>query len=409
MLSSGKVRKTLFAAIILAVAVSIYLFNQSPEIKYNEQGGSGHVSYEKAKVLKVVSENLEKDAPSGMTYGTQELEIEISSGERKGEIHTIKNYMSSYNNVYAQEGQSIVVNVNAADAKSYMVSVYSPYRAPYLLAMALLFFGLLWWIGGMKGLKSALGIIFTFACIIFLFIPMLYRGYSPIFASVLIVVLTTCITLLLLNGWSTKSAAAIFGTLIGITIAGLLAYIFGEWVQISGFNTNEVEVLLVVAEETGLQLKGLLFAGILLATLGAVIDVGISIASSIHEVYMTNRSLSKKELFMSGINVGRDMMGTMANTLLLAFTGTSLTSLILLYSIGVTFTQATNMNMVTIEVVQGITGCIGVVLTVPIVAFISSRIIPKYEKSTDQPDGQATSAAAASTTLAAASAQEVQA
>jgi uncharacterized membrane protein len=279
-----------------------------------------------------------------------------------------------------KKGQTIVVNVDSADHKNYFVTVYSQYRAPVLFSMIILFFGILWAIGGKKGLKSVAGILFTFASIFYLFIPMLYRGYSPILASVVVGILTTCITLLLLNGWSSKSLAAILGTTIGVVITGASAYIFGELLQISGFNTKEVEVLLIVAQQTGMQLKGLLFAGIMLATLGAIIDIGISIASSVYEVYTANPTLSKKELFLSGINVGRDMMGTMANTLLLAFTGTTLPSLMILYAMKVPFTQLANMNMVTIEVIQGIIGCFGVVLTVPIVAFISSRMMPSFEK-----------------------------
>ncbi|MGE8205471.1 YibE/F family protein [Heyndrickxia sp. NPDC080065] len=381
MFTSKKVRTALFTAVVLLICLLMYFFYQSPEKAYNEQGGTSYASYEKAKVLRVISEDLAKDpADGGLYHGTQQLEVKILSGEHRGEIHTITNYLSPYINVLTKKGQTIVVNVDSADHQNYFVTVYSQYRAPLLAFMILLFFGVLWAIGGKKGLKSVLGILFTFASIFYLFIPMLYRGYSPILASVVVGVLTTCITLLLLNGWSSKSIAAILGTTVGVVITGAIAYILGELLQISGFNTKEVEVLLIVAQQTGMQLKGLLFAGIMLATLGAIIDVGISIASSVYEVYMANPTLSKKELFLSGINVGRDMMGTMANTLILAFTGTTLSSLMILYAMKVHFTQLTNMNMVTIEVIQGITGCFGVVLTVPIVAFISSRMMPRFEK-----------------------------
>ncbi|MFF2449040.1 YibE/F family protein [Neobacillus sp. NPDC058068] len=381
MFTSKKVRTALFTVVLLLITISMYFFYQSPEKAYNEHGGTSYASYEKAKVLRVVSEELANDPENGGLYhGTQQLEVKILSGEHKGEVHTITNYLSPYINVLTKKGQTIVVNVDSADHKNYFVTVYSHYRAPLMGSMILLFFGILWAVGGKKGLKSVAGIVFTFASIFYLFIPMLYRGYSPIFATVVVGVLTTCITLLLLNGWSSKSLAAILGTTAGVVITGAIAYIFGELLQISGFNTKEVEVLIIVSQQTGMQLKGILFAGIMLASLGAIIDVGISIASSVYEVYMANPKLSKKELFLSGINVGRDMMGTMANTLLLAFTGTTLSSLMILYSMKVPFTQLTNMNMVTIEVIQAITGCIGVVLTVPIVAFISSRMMPSFER-----------------------------
>ncbi|MED3561462.1 YibE/F family protein [Bacillus xiapuensis] len=381
MFTSKKVGTALFTAALLLITALMYFFYQSPEKAYNEQGGTSYASYERAKVLRVISEDLAKDPTDGGLYhGTQQLEVKILSGEHKGEVHTITNYLSPYINVLTKKGQTVVVNVDSADHKHYYVTVYSHYRAPIMGSMILLFFGILWAIGGKKGLKSVAGILFTFASIFYLFIPMLYRGYSPIFATVVVGVLTTCITLLLLNGWSSKSLAAILGTTAGVVITGVFAYVCGELLQISGFNTKEVEVLLIVSQQTGMQLKGILFAGIMLASLGAIIDVGISIASSVYEVYQANPNLSKRELFLSGINVGRDMMGTMANTLLLAFTGTTLSSLMILYAMKVPFTQLTNMNMVTIEVIQGITGCFGVVLTVPIVAFISSRMMPRFEK-----------------------------
>lgn len=381
MFASKKVRTALFVTVVLLISVFMYFFSQNPEKKYNEQGGTAYTKFEKAKVLKVISEDLEKDATSGGLYqGSQELEIKVVSGEHKGEIQTITNNVSVYLNVPVKAKQTIIVDIGTADSTHYSISVYSYYRAPIMLTIVLLFFAMLWWIGGKKGLKSVLGIIFTFASIIYLFIPMLYRGYSPVLASVLIIILTTCITLLLLNGWSSKSLAAILGTTIGVAITGIIAYISGDLVHISGYNTAEIESLIVIADETGMQLKGLLFAGILLASLGAITDVGISIVAAVHEVYVANPNLSKKELFVSGINVGRDLMGTMANTLILAFTGTSLTSLMVIYAMKVPLTQLTNMNLVTIEVIQGITGCFGVVLTVPIVAYIASRIIPFSEK-----------------------------
>ena len=381
MFASKKVRIGSFVMLILVIFAGMYLFNQTPQTQHNAQGGSAaSKKFEKAKVLKVISEDLAREPERGNLYsGSQELQIRILSGEHKGEVHQITNNISVYLNVIAKKGQTLIVNIDSADPEFYVVSVYSYYRAPLMAGMILLFFGVLWGIGGKKGLKSVLGIMFTFICIIYLFIPMLYRGYSPVLASVLIVILTTCVTLLLLNGWTARSGAAIVGTICGVVISGILAYVFGNLVHISGYNTAEVDVLITISDETGLQLGGMLFAGILLSSLGAIIDVGISIAASVHEVYMTNRSLTQKELFISGINVGRDMMGTMANTLILALTGTTLASLMILYAIQASFNQLANMNMVTIEVIQGIAGCFGVVLTVPIVAYISSRMIPGFE------------------------------
>lgn len=381
MFALKKVRVVLFLVLLAVISLSIYLFNQSPETKFNEQGGTAYIKYEKAQILKVVAEDLEHNETEKDLYtGTQELEVKILSGEHKGEIHTINNQVNLYVNVVGKVGRKIMVSIDTGSSGDYTIYMFSANRTPYLILIVLLFFGLLWWVGGNKGLKSIFGIIFTLACIIYLFIPMLYRGYSPIFASVLVVILITVVTLLLINGWSPKSLAAILGTAIGVAIAGVIAYGFGNLAHISGYNIELGESLRTISLTTGMQLKGLLFAGILLSTLGAIMDIAISIAASVHEVYLANPKLSKKELFLSGLHVGRDTMGTMANTLILAFTGTSLTSLIILYALKTPFYQLMNLNQITIEVVQGMSGCIGIVLTVPIVAYISSRIIPMSDK-----------------------------
>lgn len=370
----------LMTALLLVIAVAIYLFNQAPEPKYNDQGTTSSQEYEKAKVLKVIREDLQRDEERGdLLHGSQELELKILTGKHKGEVHTVTNNVSAYLNVVAKPDQTLIVNIDSADPEHYLVSVYSYYRAPILYIMVLLLFGILLWVGGKKGLKSILGIMFTFACIVFLFIPMLYRGYSPVLASVLTAALITGISLLLLNGWSSKTSAAIVGTAIGVFLSGSIAYIAGELLHISGYNTDQVEVLVVVADQTGMQLKGLLFAGILLSCLGAIMDMGITIASAIHELYIKNPLLSSRELYKSGINIGRDIMGTMANTLILAFTGSVLASLMVLYAVKLPYTQLSNMSMVTIEAAQGLAGCLGVVLTVPIVSYISSRMIPGLE------------------------------
>lgn len=377
-----KNRSTLWTIVLLlVVSAGIYGFNRMPEPKYNDQGTVSSQKYEKAKVLKIVREELQRDEGRGnLLHGSQELELRILTGEHKGEVHTVTNNVSAYLNVVARQGQTLIVNIDSADPSHYLVTVYSYYRAPVLYAMVLLLFGLLWWVGGKKGLKSILGIVFTFGCIVFLFIPMLYRGYSPVLAAILSAALITALTLLLLNGWGAKTVAAIVGTAIGVVLSGAVAYLAGNLLHISGYNTDQVEVLVVVADETGMQLRGLLFAAILMSSLGAIMDTGISIASAVYELYMKNPGIGKKELFKSGINIGRDIMGTMANTLILAFTGSVLASLMVLYAVKLPYTQLTNMSMVTVEAAQGLAGCFGVVLTVPVVAYISSSLIPLLEK-----------------------------
>lgn len=112
-----------------------------------------------------------------------------------------------------------------------------------------------------------------------------------------------------------------------------------------------------------------------MGALGAAMDVGISIASSIEEVYNANQSLSRKDLFNAGMNVGKDVMGTMTNTLILAYTGSSIPLLLLFMAYETSVVKILNLDVIATEVVRSISGSIGLVLTIPITAFAASYLI----------------------------------
>lgn len=189
--------------------------------------------------------------------------------------------------------------------------------------------------------------------------------------------MTTIVTMYLIDGFTIKSISAALGTVIGVIIAGIFAASFGYVSKISGYNVAEIEELVYIGNNTNLQIGGILFAGILIASLGAVMDVSMSVASTLNEIYEKNPNLNKKELFKSGINVGRDMMGTMSNTLILAFTGGSINTLIFSYAYCMQYNQIINMYSIGIEIMKGISGSIAVILTVPLVSLISSILLTK--------------------------------
>lgn len=183
-------------------------------------------------------------------------------------------------------------------------------------------------------------------------------------------ILSITITLVLVSGFNKKTLTAILGTVSGVVIAGLIAYIFGSLTNLSGLNMSEAESLAYIAEDTGLKIKGIMFTGILVATLGAVMDIAMSIASSIFEIHKVNDKISFNELFKSAMNIGKDTIGTMTNTLILAFAGGSLSILILVFSANMPFNKLINLDLLGIEIIQGLSGSIGIVLAVPITAFI---------------------------------------
>ena len=348
--------------------IFLYFFNQIDKAQLINRKNT---SFEKAVVQEVIDYN---SSEYGSSSGKQRVKLKILSGEHRG-----KNvYASSFNGYLygadCKENMRVIVSLSVS-GDDYVASVYGYDRSPIIYGFIGLFLLILCIIGSKKGFKSAIGLVFTFICIIFMFIPMIYRGYSPFLSAVIVVILVTIVSMYLIDGITIKSVSAMLGTVIGVIIAGIFAAGFGHLAKISGYNVSEIEELIFVANNTNLKIGGLLFAGILIASLGAVMDVSMSVDSTINEIYDKNPDLSGKELFKSGIDVGKDMMGTMSNTLILAFTGGSINTLILNYSYNMQYNQIINMYSIGIEIMQGISGSIGVILTVPLVSFITSFLL----------------------------------
>ena len=188
-------------------------------------------------------------------------------------------------------------------------------------------------------------------------------------------ILSTLLTLWLLGGISHKTVSAIIGTICGVGVAAAAALLFGKAAGITGYNVSDIETLNYVAQNTHVRIGQLLFAGIIIAALGATMDVGMSIASTIQELHERSPQLGTKELFVSGIRVGRDMMGTMANTLIFAYVGGSLSTLVVNYAYNLSYNQLINSYVIGTEIMQGLSGTLGVVLTVPITAAVSAVLI----------------------------------
>lgn len=331
-----------------------------------------------AKVTDVLADNASPDTwTEGRRIGQQLLEVEVLTGEHKGAVLEATNFLSAYANVDAKVGTRIIVRLDVDEqGEPYVVSVPAYNRTPVLLALALIFAALLVIIGRKKGVMALVGLLYTLACIWFIQVPMILRGAEPIFVSIVIVALTTAASLLFLTGLSRKTLCAVLGCVCGVGVAGVFAAISGAISQLNGFNLPEAEDLVLRATQDTVKISGLLVSGILVASLGAVMDVAMSIASSCWELRQLNPGLPKAALFRSGMNIGRDAMGTMANTLILAFAGASLNTLLLFRIYGYPAIQLFNSDAIAVELIRGIAGSIGIILTVPLVAALSAALMP---------------------------------
>ena len=368
-------------AVVLAALTVCTVWLHRP-VEGEVASSASQMVYERAVVTAVLSDDAfpDYDNAEGRRVGTQELEIQIQTGAHKNEVMSLTNYMSALFNVDLKKGDSIIVRIMTDEDGAYYASLFNYNRGRVLGVFVLLFFVLLAVLGGKKGLGALLGLLFTLGCIWLILIPCLIRGISAVPVTVGIIAVTAAGALIFLNGFSEKTLCSVLGCVIGVVAAGGIAAAVGAATPMNGFNMSEAENLLLYGADKGLKISGLLVCGVLISALGAVMDVALGIASAVWEIHEQNPALTARQLFRSGMHIGQDAMGTMANTLILAFAGSSLNMLILVQTYEIPFLQLINTDYICIEVIQSIAGAMGILLTVPIVAFISARLMAAQGK-----------------------------
>ena len=366
------VRYLIYLLFVCVFAVFVFKLNQVEKTELVVRTGQ---TFEKAEVTEILQDNLNSN---GTRVGEQKVRVKMLTGARKGEKLDVTSSSGYLFGAACTVGMKVVVMQSVA-GETTIASVYSQDREWVIYIFALLYLLALCVIGGKQGIKGCLGLIFTFFCVIFVYLPLVYLRFSPFWAAVFICFLTTLVTMYLIGGPTKKTCAATLGTLAGVVLAGLSAWCFSKASGISGYNVSDIETLMTLWNTNHIQVGGLLFSGLLISCLGAVMDVAMSISSAIDEIYKQNNSLTRKELFKAGMRVGRDMMGTDSNTLILAFAGSSVSTLLLDYAYDLPYQQIINSNNIGIAIMQGLAGSFGIVLSVPLTVLICTVLFHKNE------------------------------
>jgi uncharacterized membrane protein len=330
----------------------------------------------KAKVLEVVSE--ERQDQEGAREATlQVIKVRISNGPFKGEIVEAKNFIETDGayNIEVNEGDQIFIlpefDSQANIRDSYVTDIV---RDRYLIIITVLFISILIIIGKLKGLRAAITLAITAAAVLKVFLPLILKGCNPIYISVVLGIAITIVTLLIISGVNRKTWSAITGTSCGILIGGILALIFGRLSNLTGLSSEEARMLAFIPQEITFDYRGILFAGIILASLGAVMDVSMSISSSMHEIIRADPTIKRNDLISAGMNVGRDIIGTMSNTLILVYIGSSLPLMLLFLAYDVPFIEIINKDIIASEVIRALSGSIGLIIAIPITVFVSAGL-----------------------------------
>lgn len=373
------VQKNKTALIILAAALVIFIAVRlwvAPEAEESIEAAE-FAEYEKGTVTQVLSDSTEADPTADNALrGEQLLIVEVTSGRYEGEVLQVSNYVGPLYGGRVDVGDSVVMIISTYEDGSHVASVYEFNRTTALVIIVLLFIIATVLVGGKTGAKSLVGLAITVICLFWILIPALMKGAPTLLTVFLVCAYVAIVSFVILGGVSKKIVCACLATICGVAIAMLFGLIAQSLARIDGMRIADVEPLLQLRQTgTPIGLRYLLVGGIIISALGAVMDVAMSISSALSEIHEVDPKLGAKELFRSGMNIGRDMVGTMTNTLILAFIGSSFVIVIYLYSIGLQPYQLLSSSYLAIEVISGVASSIGVILSVPITAVICSFII----------------------------------
>ncbi|WP_408956406.1 YibE/F family protein [Natroniella sp. ANB-PHB2] len=335
-------------------------------------------SYYRGRVILVQDIEIDDDDFSTTEEQiNQRARVVITTGPHQDEVIDVDNTYQEghyYYNLYLEEGMEVIL-VTMEEDNLEGIYLHDIARDRSLLYLLVLFVVCLLVVGKLKGVKTLLTLLLAGFTIVKIMLPLMLAGYNPIGVGVASAIIILIPTFLLVSGFNLKSLVAIIGTSVGVLVAGLLALWVGRLANLTGFNNQEAQMLLVM--DQAINIQGLLFAGIIIGSLGAVTDVSMSVASAMFEIKRANPQIEQVELINSGLNVGRDIMGTMANTLLLAYVGGTIPLLLLLMGAEMPWIRVINMDLIATEVVRGLTGSIGLVISIPITALVTGILLKK--------------------------------
>lgn len=304
----------------------------------------------------------------------QSVDIEVLSGVHKGEKVIVDNMLmgNPAYDIKLKKGDKVILHAEQAGG-GVDFFIADKYRANVLYILSLIFFALLIVVGRKKGVFSLVSILVTLSLIFWGLTPLILMGMNPILATVLICMIACVVTIYLVGGLNAKSSAAILGTILSLIMAGMLSILTIKFAFLTGFSSEESMFLFSAHPE--LNFVGILASAMIIGALGAVMDIGMSISSTVNELFLSNSDMGVRELFDSGMNVGRDIIGTMANTLILAYLGGAMA--LVLLSNNIDMQKFFNLNQVATEISSALIGSIAIVICVPISAIISAYLIKR--------------------------------
>ena len=377
-----KERIVLICAIVLSI---IYIFVGNKIAMKNNKifDNALKLEYPKAKITRIIDRKETPFSIDGMSeqYNTDIVfEARILSGKNKGNLVIATQNISTYvtGTIDEVEAGDKVLLYNETQGGSAGWYYVEHSRTGALIILALVFLGLILLFGKFKGVKTLIALVVTCLSIFIVYIPAILGGQNIYAWTIITCAFIAFSTVMIVYGYSKKSLATAFGCIGGVLVAGILTVIMNKALQLTGFVDENAIYLSQL--NSSIDLKAIIFGGILIGAIGAIMDVSIDISSSLFEVAENMEKPDAKSIIKSGFNIGKDIMGTMTNTLILAYIGSSLAEVLLLTASNNSLTRLFNLEMIAVEIIQALVGSIGLLTTIPLTSLVCALL---YEKRTD--------------------------
>ena len=339
----------------------------------------------KARVIEIVYDDTEEnrpDIPIESDFRYQHLKIKILTGRHKGEIYTVRNTVElavPYKLIFKLHEKMVLQLDEDENGTINNLKIYERERDTKVYFIILFFAAAIVLVGKKNGIKALISLGISIALIFGLFLPLIMKGISPILLALFVCSASTVSTLFIISGNNKKTYTAVLGTIGGVIIAGLCAFIAGKILRLTGLGNEDAQMLAFIPQHRKIDYQGLLFAGMMIGAMGAVMDVAMSVSSSMWEIISIDPGISGKRLVKSGMNIGRDIIGSMSNTLILAYVSTSIPVLLLFIIFSNGFTEIINLEFLAAEILRAVSGSIGLICTIPITVNLVNLFFKKTE------------------------------
>ena len=365
---AGLVVLAVLAVVIVVVVPRLGSQSPSPE---RQPLAPGKTETLPSRVIEVLEEGT-VDLGGGSSQPYQRLLLRVESGSLAGEEIVVE---EGTVNIISQErlfhpGDRVYVQ-RAVGPNGDRFYVSDFVRTTPLFLIAVLFLGLVMLVGQGRGVRSLGGTLFSLVVIFSFILPQIIAGRDPVTVSIVGSIVMLAVSTYLTYGWNPKAHAAIVGMMLSLVLTGVLAWLFVSWTRLTGLSVEESSYLVMELGQ-GINLRGLVLGGIIIGSLGVLDDICVGQASAVFELVNANRDLSWRELFRSSLNIGRDHIAAMVNTLLLAYVGASMPLMLVFTIYQEPIWRRINREPIAEEIVRTLVGSVGLVLAVPITGLIAS-------------------------------------